>query len=130
MHMLPALRMGAVFLLLFCVKIESGRGIPRAPCRVEGALKIREVFMEQKKRIGVIGIVVRGDRSVAVEIQNLLSQYGDNILGRMGIPNRSSNIYVISIIFEGTNEEFSALTGKLGRLENVNVKSAITSVEI
>ena len=86
--------------------------------------------MEQKKRFGVIGIVVRGNRSVAVEIQKLLSQYGDNIVGRMGIPNRSSNIYVISIIFEGTNEEFSALTGKLGRLENVNVKSAITSVEI
>lgn len=86
--------------------------------------------MESKKRIGVIGIVVKGDRSVAVEIQKLLSTFGDNILGRMGIPDKRSGISVISIIFEGTNEELSALTGKLGRLENVNVKSAITSVEI
>jgi putative iron-only hydrogenase system regulator len=86
--------------------------------------------METRKRIGVIGIVVKGDRSVSLEIQKLLSQYGGNILGRMGIPDKRSGISVISIIFEGTNEEFSALTGKLGRLENVNVKSAITSVEI
>lgn len=86
--------------------------------------------METKRRIGVIGIVVKGDRSVSLEIQKLLSGYGDNILGRMGIPHRANNISVISIIFEGTAEEFSALTGKLGRLENVNVKSAITSVEI
>lgn len=82
------------------------------------------------KRIGVIGIVIKGGRNAAVEIQQLLSGYGDNILGRMGIPDKSRNINVISIIFEGSNEEFSSLTGKLGRLENVNVKSAITSVEI
>lgn len=82
------------------------------------------------KRVGVIGIVIKGDRSVSLEIQKLLNFYADNILGRIGIPCKTKNISVISIIFEGSNEEFSSLTGKLGRLSNVNVKSAITSVEI
>lgn len=82
------------------------------------------------RRIGVIGIVVKGDRSISVEIQKLLNQYSDNILGRMGIPDKTNNISVISVIFEGTNEQISALTGKLGRMNNVNVKSAITSIEI
>ncbi len=82
------------------------------------------------KRIGVIGIVIKGERGAAAEIQKLLSFYGDNIIGRMGIPDRIKGIYVISVIFEGTNEEFSSLTGKLGKIADVNVKSAITSVEI
>lgn len=83
-----------------------------------------------KRRIGVIGIVVKGDNSISVEIQKLLHEYSANILGRMGIPDRRGGVSVISVVFEGTNEEISALTGKLGRLNNVNVKSAITSIEV
>lgn len=82
------------------------------------------------KRIGVIGIVIKGQRKAAAEIQKLLGEFGENIMGRIGIPDKNRELYVISVIFEGTNEQFSSLTGKLGRLENVNVKSAITSVEI
>jgi putative iron-only hydrogenase system regulator len=82
------------------------------------------------KRIGVIGIVIKGDRTAAAEIQKLLSLFGENIIGRMGLPDKNRGIYVISVIFEGTNEEFSSLTGKLGKIAGVNVKSAITSVEI
>lgn len=82
------------------------------------------------KRIGVIGIVIVKDNSISVEVQKLLQQFSDIIIGRMGIPNKEKGIYAISIIVEGENEKISALTGKLGKLENVNVKSAITSVEI
>jgi len=82
------------------------------------------------KRIGVIGIVIKGDRSISIEIQKLLNNYSDNILGRIGIPDKTRNVSIISIVFEGTNEEFSAITGKLGKISSVNVKSAITSVEI
>ena len=85
---------------------------------------------EIKRRIGVIGIVIKGDRTISVEIQKILNQYSENIIGRMGIPERNSGISVISVVFEGTNEEISAMTGKLGRLDNVNVKSAITSIEV
>lgn len=82
------------------------------------------------KRIGVVGIVIEGNRDVAMEVQKILSENGDMILGRMGIPDREDNISAISLIVKGESERISALTGKLGRLERVNVKSALTSVEI
>lgn len=82
------------------------------------------------KRIGVVGIVIEGNRDVAMEVQKILSENGDIILGRMGIPDREDNISAISLIVKGESERISALTGKLGRLERVIVKSALTSVEI
>lgn len=82
------------------------------------------------KRVGVIGIVIKGDRAAASEVQRILSDYGGIILGRMGIPDRINNIYAISVIVEGENEVIQALSGKLGRIDSVAVKSAVTTVEI
>ncbi|MBR2480676.1 MAG: CopG family transcriptional regulator [Clostridia bacterium] len=80
-------------------------------------------------KIGVIGIIIT-DKKVVPNVQALLSEYGDIILGRMGIPDREHGIQAISIVVEGANEKISALSGKLGRLENVVVKSAVTNIEI
>ena len=82
------------------------------------------------KRIGVIGIVVTESNGVAIEIQKILSEYSDIIIGRMGIPIRENNIKAISVIVKGSNEKISALTGKLGRIDKVNIKSALTSTTI
>ncbi|HIU82558.1 MAG TPA: CopG family transcriptional regulator [Candidatus Faecicola pullistercoris] len=81
------------------------------------------------KRIGVIGIIVKRNRETALEVQKLLSDYGNIIMGRMGVPGENG-ISAISVIVKGTNEEISALTGKLGRLDKVSVKSALISAEI
>ena len=78
------------------------------------------------KRIGVIGIVIE-DKNVVIELQRLLSEFGDIIIGRMGVPRE--NVSAISLIVEGTTERISALTGKLGQM-NLTVKSAITSYEV
>ena len=81
-------------------------------------------------RIGVIGIVLKRDRDSALAIQNLLSSYSEIIVGRMGVPDKESGISAISVIVKGTNEQISALTGKLGKLNNVFVKSAVTALEV
>ena len=81
------------------------------------------------KRIGVIGIVVE-DRNVVSDVQNLLSEFSEIILGRMGIPDRESGISAISLIIKGSVEEISALTGKLGKIRNISVKSALTGVDL
>ncbi len=80
-------------------------------------------------KIGVIGIIIT-DRKVVTDVQSLLSEFGDIILGRMGIPEREHGIHAISIVVEGPNEKISALSGKLGRLNNVVVKSAVTNIEL
>lgn len=83
-----------------------------------------------EKRIGVVGIVVESRENVP-RLNSILSEYGQNIIGRMGIPyQRVKGLSVISLIVEGTTDEIGALTGKLGSLTGVTVKTAMTKVNI
>lgn len=80
-------------------------------------------------RLGVIGIVIEDDQK-ASEVNSILSKHGQLIIGRMGIPrirHNESGVSVISLIVQGTNEEIGALTGQLGNIPGVQVKSALSS---
>jgi putative iron-only hydrogenase system regulator len=77
------------------------------------------------KRLGVVGIVVE-DLSAAEEVNAVLHEYATFIIGRMGIPHRERGVSVISIIVDGATDEISALTGRLGRVRHVAVKTALT----
>ncbi len=81
-------------------------------------------------RIGVIAIIITGGRDIVPEVQKILSEYADIIMSRNGLPDFEHQVFTISVVVKGSNERISALTGKLGRLDTVNVKSALTSVEI
>ena len=78
-----------------------------------------------EKRIGTITILIKGKTAVPL-VNTLLSEYGDIILARQGLPLHHRNINVISLVIEGTIETISALTGKIGRLKDVEVKSILT----
>ena len=78
-----------------------------------------------RMRVGVIGIVVKGDKNVSIEMQKLLNEYSDVIIGRMGVPR--DGMSAISLIVEGSVERISALAGKLGKFPQLSVKSALTS---
>ncbi|MFW5985019.1 MAG: TM1266 family iron-only hydrogenase system putative regulator [Halanaerobiaceae bacterium] len=80
-----------------------------------------------EKRIGVIGIVVEDRKKVARQINQTLSEFAAMIRGRMGIPFADREISTISLIVEGTPDQVSSLTGKLGNLQGVTLKSALTS---
>jgi putative iron-only hydrogenase system regulator len=77
------------------------------------------------KRLGVIGIVVENLDSVN-QLNEVLHEYSNLIVGRMGIPYREKGVSVISLIVDGNNDDISAMTGKIGRIKNVSVKSALT----
>ena len=77
-----------------------------------------------QKRLGVVGIVVE-NTAAAEEVNAILHESANIIVGRMGIPYRERGISVISIIVDGTGDEISALTGKLGRVRDVSVKAAL-----
>lgn len=78
-----------------------------------------------EKRIGIIGIVVE-DLSCAETVNTVLHDYAGLIVGRMGIPYRERGVSVISLIVDGSNDDISAMTGKLGRIHGASVKSMIT----
>lgn len=78
------------------------------------------------KRIGVVGIIIE-NRSKSSEVNEILHKYAEIIVGRMGIPYKERDISVISIIVDGTTDEISAMTGKLGNIKDVQVKTALAS---
>lgn len=80
-----------------------------------------------EKRIGVIGIVIKDREAAASRVNVLLSDYGGIIIGRMGVPYRDRGVSVISLIVDGDTDTIGALTGKLGTLAGVKVKSALTA---
>ena len=83
--------------------------------------------MEQKEnKIAVIGIVVSNREETAKKVNDILSDFGHIIVGRMGVPYREKEISVISIIVDGTNDEIGALTGKLGNISGIKAKVALT----
>ena len=76
------------------------------------------------KKIGVVGIVItQKNKEEILAMQVVLGEFSDIIVGRMGIPREGIN--AIALIVEGTVERISALTGKLGKFENISVKSAL-----
>ena len=84
----------------------------------------------ETQRIAVIGIVLRDNPAQAIKVQQILSQFARIIVGRMCVPDRASGINTIGVIVKASAQDISALAGKLGRLDEVYVKSAVTSIEI
>ena len=84
----------------------------------------------KNKRLGVIGIVIKDRKKVNRRLNEILSDFGDIIIGRMGVPSQEHKLCVISLIVEGTSDDIGAMTGKVGNLEGINLKSALTSVVI
>lgn len=80
-------------------------------------------------RLGFIGIVIE-DPARAADINNILSRHGQIIAGRMGIPrihHNEAGISVITLIVQGTTDEIGALSGQLGNIKGVQVRSALSS---
>lgn len=73
-------------------------------------------------RIAVIGIIVE-DTSVTERLNTILHEYGQYIIGRMGIPYREKNISIISVVIDATNDVISSLSGRLGMIEGISVKT-------
>jgi putative iron-only hydrogenase system regulator len=78
-----------------------------------------------ERRLGVVAILVY-DLSSVKELNSILSNYGEIIYGRMGLPLREKKVSVISLIVDGTTDEIGAMTGKIGKLKGISVKSMLT----
>lgn len=80
-----------------------------------------------ESRIALIGIVVENTDSVE-KINSVLHEYGEYIVGRMGIPYHKRHISVISIVMDAPGDIISALSGKLGMIPHVNIKTVYSKV--
>lgn len=78
------------------------------------------------KRLGFVGIIVEDRQKAAKAVNDVLSEYGDLIVARLGLPYNKKNCAVITIIVDATTDEIGMITGKLGGVEGVSVKSALS----
>ena len=79
-------------------------------------------------RIALIGIVVE-NRESAERLNSLLHEYGEYIIGRMGLPYPKRNISVISVVLDAPNDKINALSGKLGMIPHVNTKTVYSKLK-
>jgi len=82
-----------------------------------------------EKRIGTALILIQNQENVQ-KLNTILSNNNAIIIGRQGISMKERNIAIISLVIEGTTDEIGALTGQLGRLSGIKVKSILMKNEI
>ena len=78
-------------------------------------------------RVAVIGIIVE-DLSAVDSLNDILHEFADAIIGRMGIPYKAKGIHIISLAVDAPQDVTNALTGKIGKLPNVSVKTAYSNI--
>ena len=72
-------------------------------------------------RVALIGIIVE-KRENTERLNEILHEYGEYIIGRMGVPYREKGISVISIAIDAPQDKISALSGKIGMIEGISSK--------
>jgi putative iron-only hydrogenase system regulator len=81
-----------------------------------------------QRRLGVVAVILKTPGLAVNDFNNLLHDFSHLIVGRMGIPYKERNISVVSLIVDGTNDEIGALTGKIGLLPDISVKTVFTKI--
>jgi len=78
-------------------------------------------------RVALMAIIVE-DKDSVKELNDLLHEYGEYIVGRMGIPYHKRNISILSVAVDAPNDIISSLSGKIGKLKGVSIKTAYSNV--
>ena len=81
-----------------------------------------------EKRIGSVLILVR-EKSAAYSLNSTISKFSNLIIGRQGLPAKASGYGIISLLLEGSTDEIGALTGQLGRIEGISLKSVVLKIK-
>jgi putative iron-only hydrogenase system regulator len=78
----------------------------------------------ENRRIGVVAVIVHEPEKAYDALNKILHDYSDIIIGRLGLPYRERHLSIISLIVDGSTDDVGAMTGRIGQLHGVTVKSA------
>ena len=78
-------------------------------------------------RVAIIGIIVENN-AVICDVQNILSEYSQFIIGRMGIPYREKDVRIISVVLDAPVDTINAITGKIGNISGISAKTVYSNV--
>lgn len=77
------------------------------------------------RKIGIVGIIVTERRKNAPLVNKILTDHSEIIIGRIGIPQKDGDVGLISLFVEGNTDKIGSLTGKLGKINGVTVRSLL-----
>lgn len=78
-------------------------------------------------RVAIAAIIVENNEKIN-EVQALLSEFSDYIIGRMGLPYKQKNVRIISVVLDAPVDKINALTGKIGKIEGISTKTVYSNV--
>jgi len=81
-----------------------------------------------ERSVGVIAVIIKNRAGSAGLVNQALSDYGDMIIGRMGLPYPERDLNIVTLIVDATGDRIGALTGKLGMIPDVTVKSTLAKL--
>lgn len=76
-------------------------------------------------RVSLIGIIVKNSESVE-ELNHILHEYSQYVIGRMGIPYREKGVNIISVAVDAPQDVINTISGKIGRLSGISAKTIMT----
>ncbi len=77
------------------------------------------------KRLGFVGIIINEREKCSGSVNDILSEFSELILARTGLPNAKGRTSVITLVIDASTDELGVLTGKLGSVQGVSVKSGL-----
>lgn len=80
---------------------------------------------ENQKRLGFVGIIIDDREKCAGIVNDILSRHAEIIIARTGIPHAKGNTSIITLVIDASTDELGDLTGKLGNVPGISVKSGL-----
>jgi len=118
---------------IFCA-ISCRYGFPEAcTCialkiaALRGAINFGGYIMEERA-VGIVAIIVKERENSAQKVNEILADFGDMVVGRMGLPYHERNLNIITLIVDASNDRIGALTGRLGQIPGITVKSTLAKM--
>ncbi len=78
-------------------------------------------------RVAIIGIIISDPEQVG-RLNDILHEYREYIIGRMGIPYRQKKIHIISVAIDAPQNLINALSGRIGRLKGISAKTVYSDI--
>ncbi|HRX15102.1 MAG: iron-only hydrogenase system regulator [Spirochaetes bacterium] len=82
----------------------------------------------EERSVGVIAIIIRNRNASANAVNETLAPFADIIIGRMGLPYLERNLNIITLMVDAPTDLIGSLTGKLGMIDGVTVKSTLAKI--
>lgn len=83
-------------------------------------------IMADASRVGFVGILVSSRKRCGDAVNRVLAEHGEHIVARLGVPYQKRNLCVITLVVDMTTDELGVMTGRLGMIDGVTVRSALS----